>query len=124
MYYYYLPEVFPNYYPDSHRPLPQPQPHYPIAPHWGHTETHDNLEKFKNQYIRVHIVGMGWVVAQLLGTEPGGVVTLNVYTPGNPVPGFYRINRRDLTGLSPLGFTPPPEIFVPAPPPPKPYPWQ
>ncbi|NEW07255.1 hypothetical protein GK047_14695 [Paenibacillus sp. SYP-B3998] len=87
----------------------QPAPAY----HLGKQETTDNLAQFKNQYIRVHVKDMGWVIAQLLGSEPGGVVMLNGYYPGNPAPQFMRINRAELTGLSPLGFTPPSEITDP-----------
>ncbi|EFZ2114172.1 hypothetical protein BOY45_004110, partial [Shigella flexneri] len=90
---------------------PGPSGPPPGAYQWGPTETTENLAQFKNQYIRVNIDGMGWVVAQLLGTEPGGVVTLNVFQKGDPTPQFMRINRKNLTGLTPLGFTPPPEIF-------------
>lgn len=78
---------------------------------WSPGEATQNLNQFQNQYIRVHITGLGWVVAQLLGFDAAtGVVTLNVYRPGSHVPEFMRINRAELTGLTPLGFTPPPEV--------------
>ena len=89
----------------------------PVPYSWTSTETTENLDQFKNQYIRVNITGLGWVVAQLLGTEAGGVVTLNVYFPGTTSPQFMRINRNELTGLVPLGFMPPAEVTTPPPPP-------
>gem|GEM_PF-5438112 len=78
---------------------------------WDPPETAENLALYQYQYIRVHIRDMGWVVAQLLGVTPAGVVTLNVYVPGSRQPQFLRINQADLTGLMPLGYNPPYDIY-------------
>ncbi|MDC6157379.1 hypothetical protein HOV72_015885 [Bacillus albus] len=87
-----------------------PRPQQTSVHHWGQAETVFNINQFKGQYARINVSGLGWVIAQVLDFNPGTQqVDLNVFIQGRP--NYMKIHRRDLTGIVPLGFQPPPELF-------------
>ncbi|MFN6590481.1 hypothetical protein ACK3XG_15305 [Bacillus sp. TD10] len=57
-----------------------PRPQQTSVHHWRQAETVFNINQFKDQYARINISGLGWVIAQVLDFNPGTQqVGLNVF---------------------------------------------
>lgn len=87
-----------------------PRPPGPIHPHYLPTSTVDEyLKSCKGQYIRTNIAGTGTVVARLLGFDStSGMVQLDIAYPWDSA-GYTEVHHIDLTGISCIGWTLPPQ---------------
>jgi len=102
------------YQPPRRRPPggspPGQPPRQPGYYQWTEPQTEQFLTRYQGGYIRTSIPGYGLVLAQLLSYDPTtGLVALNIFNEQG-YPEYTQVDRRDLTGLTFLGWEEPPEI--------------
>ncbi|HDR8271979.1 TPA: hypothetical protein QC118_004657, partial [Bacillus cereus] len=103
------------YYYDSTRP---PMPSSGTVQHHllPQITVEQYLQSCKGQYIRTNMSGSGTIIARLLGYDnTSGMVQLDIAYP-RYLAGFIEVHRSDLTGISCLGWTLPPQYSQPRPP--------